>query len=137
MGKSYQIIANIYFVNDKEINKAKFGPIFTFFFVFVGLILGSEILLHEQSFTASVFFLAGALAVMTLWKVGYWYEDGESITSHFMLMAICREFFGFFLSPKKIIWFWTIDRPYFRACTIATWLAVALFWWRHYGEVSV
>ena len=109
------------------------GPIITFLLVLVGLYVWAEVLLATKGPTPPLFLLVGAMLIMCLWKVGYWYEDGESVFNHLMLRAIFTETLGFFLSPSKIIWFWTTERPYFRACTIASWLSLIVFYVIHFG----
>ena len=109
------------------------GPIITFLLVLIGLCVWAEVLLATKGLTPPLFLLVGAMMIMCLWKVGYWYEDGESVFNHLMLRAIFTETLGFFLSPSKIVWFWTTERPYFRAYTIASWLSLIIFYAIHYG----
>lgn len=109
------------------------GPIITLLLVLVGLYVWAEVLLATKGPTAPLFLLVGAMMIMCLWKVGYWYEDGESVFNHLVLRAIFTETLGFFLSPSKIVWFWKTERPYFRACTIASSLSLIVFYAIHYG----
>ena len=103
-------------------------------FLAVDIIDISEIGVAESGFTRALMVVFGGVVVMWLWKIGYWFEDGESILGHFAFQSVANEFIGFFLSPSKIIWFWTTERPYFRACTIATWLALTIFWLLHFSN---
>ena len=112
------------------------GPIVAFFVVLAGLLIASEIVLANMGFTPSLLVVFGGVVVMWLWKIGYWLEDGESIIGHLAFQAVANEVLGFFLSPSKIIWFWKTERPYFRACTIATWLAAFIFGLIHIGQMT-
>ncbi len=115
-------------------SNSKWGPIAVFIIVLAGFVIASEIVLAESGFTRALMVVFGGVVVMWLWKIGYWFEDGESILGHFAFQSVANEFIGFFLSPSKIIWFWTTERPYFRACTIATWLALTIFWLLHFSN---
>lgn len=108
------------------------GPIIAFLLVLIGLYVWAEILLSTKGTTPAIFLLVGAMFILWVWKLGYWFEDGESIFYHLALGSICNELLGFFLSPSKIIWFWTTERPYFRACTIAVWLVMFFYWTIHF-----
>ena len=117
-------------------SSTKVGPIITFVAVFIGLVITAETVLSNNGFLPAIFVLVGGVMVMWVWKVGYWFDDGESIFAHLAFQSLANEFLGFFLSPSKIIWFWTTERPYFRACTIATWLAFLIFWLMHFSMAS-
>ena len=111
------------------------GPIIAFAFVSIGLYLWAEFLLTTKGPTLGLFPPIGAVIIMSLWKIGYWHEDGESVFGYFAARWFLMETLGFFLSPSKIVWFWTTERPYFRACTIASWLALIIFYitnYKHY-----
>lgn len=103
------------------------GPIITFILVFAGLYGGAEALLADKGPLAPLLLVVGCGIVMRIWQIGYWHDDGQPILQYLGAQSLLGDLLGTLATPGRLIWFWTTDRPYFRACFSAVVGAGMLF----------